>query len=78
MEARVKKWGNSLGVRIPRSVANDVGLHEDSVVDLKSENGQLVISPKGKTYNLDDLLAQVTPENIHPETAWGRAIGKET
>lgn len=71
MEGRVKKWGNSLGIRIPQSVAEDLGLAENSAIDLRVEAGQLVIRPKPKTYRLDDLLQKVTPENIHEETDWG-------
>jgi len=77
VEARLKKWGNSLGVRIPQSIAKDIGLTEDSVVDLRAEDGRLVIRPKAKSYKLNELLAQVTDTNVHPETNWGPPIGKE-
>jgi len=77
VEARLKKWGNSLGVRIPQSIAKDVGLTEDSVVDLRAEDGRLVIRLKAKSYKLDELLAQVTDTNVHPETNWGQPLGKE-
>ena len=77
MEARIKRWGNSLGLRIPRAMAEDLGLKEDSVVELQNEAGQLVIHPKRKSYKLDELLAQVSSHNLHPETDWGPAIGKE-
>jgi antitoxin component of MazEF toxin-antitoxin module len=30
-----------------------------------------------RKYRLRDLLAQITPENVHPETDWGRPVGKE-
>ncbi len=78
MEARVKKWGNSLGIRIPKSVVDEIGLHSEVVVDLLVKDGQLVIRPKTKTYKLEDLLDLVTLENIHPQTDWGSAVGKET
>ena len=77
MEARVKKWGNSLGIRIPRALAEDVGLKENAVVDLTSEGGQLWIRPQKRTYLLNELLAQVTDDNIHSETNWGGPVGKE-
>lgn len=77
MEARVKKWGNSLGIRIPSSMAEDIGLQEDSVVDLQSVSGKLVISPKKKKYVVEELLAQVNEENCHNETDWGGPVGKE-
>ena len=77
MESRVKKWGNSLGIRIPQSVASGVGLSENSVVDLQVQQGQIIIRPRHKRYDLDELLAQVRPDNIHCETEWGSPVGKE-
>ena len=77
MEARIKKWGNSLGLRIPRSLAADIGLQEDVAVDLRIQSGQLVIVPKTKKYELDELLAQIKPTNVHNQTDWGLPVGKE-
>jgi hypothetical protein len=28
-------------------------------------------------FGLDELLAKITPENVHPETATGSAVGNE-
>lgn len=68
---QVKKWGNSLGIRIPKSLALKIGLEEGSEVDLDVENGHLIIRPKSAT--LAELLAQVTPENIHEEVSTGES-----
>ncbi len=76
VEAKVRKWGNSLGVRIPLSIAKDIGLSQDCLVSLEVENGRLIVCPKPKKYALDQLLSQVTAENIHPELDWG-TVGKE-
>lgn len=76
MEAKVRKWGNSLGVRIPLSIARDVGLSQDCLVSLEVDAGRLIVSPKPKKYALDELLSKVTAENIHPEIDWG-TVGKE-
>lgn len=72
---QVKKWGNSLGIRIPKSLALKIGLEEGSEVDLDVENGHLIIKPKSAT--LAELLAQVTPENIHEEVSTGESQGRE-
>ncbi|MDR9855795.1 AbrB/MazE/SpoVT family DNA-binding domain-containing protein [Paenibacillus sp. VCA1] len=71
----VQKWGNSLGIRIPKSLALKVGLEEGSEIDLDVENGHLVIKPKSTT--LGELLAQVTPENLHEEVSTGDPKGRE-
>jgi len=73
---QVQKWGNSLGIRIPKSLALKVGLIEGSEVDLDVENGHLVIKPKSAT--LDELLTQVTPENLHKEVPTGEPQGRES
>ena len=78
MRARVQKWGNSLALRIPRSFAIEAGLSQDSPVELKLEKGRIVITPVtvGEP-RLEDLLAAVTPENIHAEVDSGDAVGRE-
>jgi antitoxin MazE len=73
----VNKWGNSLGVRIPQPVANEVGLEIGTVVDVKVVNNTIVISPVGKKYTLEDLLVGVTPELIGGEYDWGEPVGNE-
>lgn len=73
---QVQKWGNSLGVRIPKTLAMKVGLEEGSEVDIDVEKGHLVIKPKIKT--LEELLSQITPDNLHSEIQTGKARGRET
>ena len=78
METVVKKWGNSLALRIPRPLADEVGLEEDSTVDLFLEEGKLVIAPViAPRYALNALLAEVTVENLHGEVDTGVAVGGE-
>jgi len=78
METRVKMWGNSLALRIPRPLAEEVGLYEDSPVELSLEEGRLIIRPISEPqYALEVLLAQVTPENLHGEVDTGEVVGSE-
>jgi antitoxin MazE len=78
METVIKKWGNSLALRIPKPLADEVGLEEDSAVDLFLEEGKLVIVPAmAPRYALESLLAQVTAENLHGEVDTGVAVGGE-
>jgi antitoxin MazE len=75
---KVKKWGNSLAVRIPHSIAQDLGLAVDSNVRLTSNGKTVVVKPQNvKNVSLKQLLDKVTPENIHQETDWGKPVGKE-
>ncbi|MBI1294219.1 AbrB/MazE/SpoVT family DNA-binding domain-containing protein [bacterium] len=78
MRTKVQKWGNSLALRIPKSFAAEVGLDEDAAVDLTLIEGKLVVTPLTPTeYTLEELLAQVTDENIHAEIPTGHAVGTE-
>jgi antitoxin MazE len=78
MNQQVKKWGNSLAVRIPAPLSTALGLKEDDAVEMREEDGRLVIEKKAHSHpTLDELLAKVTPENIHPETDWGPPVGRE-
>lgn len=73
---QVQKWGNSLGIRIPKAIAVKVGLVEGSEIDLDIEEGNLVVKPKSKS--LDELLSQITPDNLHAEIPTGKPEGRES
>lgn len=78
MKAVVKKWGNSASVRIPASVMAAAGLKLDQAVDVREESGRVIIEPVTPVdYDLADLLAGITPENVHPEVDFGAPVGRE-
>jgi antitoxin MazE len=78
MTAVIRKWGNSLALRLPRALANEARITEGSQVELvHSDEGVLVKVRRKPRYQLSDLLAGVTNKNVHPETDWGRSVGRE-
>ena len=78
MEARIGKWGNSLALRIPQSLATRVGLTCNSAVELIPRGEELVIAVvKPPDTELDVLLAGVTETNLHGEMDTGPAVGGE-
>ncbi len=78
MIATVQKWGNSLGVRIPKPLAQDASLREGTAVQMIVHNGRLVVEAQHKPrYHLAALLKAVNKRNLHTETATGEPIGKE-
>jgi antitoxin MazE len=78
MLTKVQKWGNSLGLRIPKSFAREAAVDEGSQVDLSVSNGQLVVRPvRQKRYELQVLLAGVTDQNLHDEVRTGEPQGRE-
>jgi antitoxin MazE len=77
MNITVNKWGNSLGLRIPQPVANEVGFTAGTKVSIQVVGDTIVISPLQKKYTLDELLEGVTPELIGGEYDWGEPVGRE-
>ncbi|MFO7943793.1 MAG: AbrB/MazE/SpoVT family DNA-binding domain-containing protein [Anaerolineales bacterium] len=78
MRKQIKKWGNSLAIRIPKPFAAEIGLKEDSPVELAVINDQLVIIPRQEEpVELEAMLEQVTEENKHDEVKTGPTLGRE-
>ena len=78
MTTQVAKWGNSLGLRLPRSVAQEAQIGDGDTVDVVVEGGAIVIRPARARYSLDELVAGITKANRHDETDWGAPAGRET
>jgi antitoxin MazE len=78
MRAVVKKWGNSASVRIPTGIMEAAHLRLDDPVDVREEGGRIVIEPiRGSEFDIDQLLAGITPQNLHTEIDFGAPVGKE-
>lgn len=78
MRTAVRRWGNSLAIRIPRAMATESQLQEGALVDLSSVNGKIELVPvRAKGHSLAELLAGVTPQNRHSEVSTGKRRGKE-
>jgi antitoxin MazE len=77
MQVQVARWGNSLGVRIPKDVALRAGLREGSRVDLEAEGDRIIISPARPRYVLTDLLQGMTPGAMREAFDWGPDRGRE-
>ena len=74
MRVTVSKWGNSLGLRIPRGLAEDAQLVDGSSVDLRVEDGRLIVE---RMDDLETLLALVRPDNIHGDAFAAKRVGDE-
>lgn len=78
MRTKVVKWGNSLGLRIPKSFAQEVRVVEGTMVELSTEDGRLVIRVAAQPeFSLDELLASITAANLHSEIDSGGPVGGE-
>ena len=68
VQTKIQKWGNSLGLRIPRALASEAQVEEGSTVELAIENGGLRVRPvRARKYALSELLKGVKPRTLHGE-----------
>lgn len=78
MRATVKKWGNSASVRIPTAIMKSARLRLNDVIDIREQGGRIVIAPvHPRKYDLAELVAGITAENLHPAAEFGVSMGKE-
>ena len=77
MKTQVARWGNSLGLRIPKSVAADANVSEGDEVEVTVESGAIVVRAAPRRYTLEELLDGL-PAGTKPELIdWGPPVGKE-
>jgi antitoxin MazE len=76
MKALVSKWGNSLAIRLPKAAVENLHLQEGAAVELRIEGDRIEIRAVRPRYRLEDLIAQITPDN-QPETVESAPAGEE-
>jgi antitoxin MazE len=77
VETLVRKWGNSLALRIPRAIAAEAGLEDGTAADVRIERGAMVARPLTPKLSLAQLLRKVTKHNLHREVSSGARRGRE-
>jgi len=78
MQTKIKKWGNSLALRIPKLFALDANLKLNKLVDLSIDKHTIIITPiDEKEYSLEKLLEGISKNNLHEEFDTGAPVGKE-
>ena len=78
MRAVVKKWGNSAAVRIPAPLLEAVRFAVDQAVDIREENGRIIVEAiRKEEYDLETLVAGITDDNRHEEWDTGPPVGRE-
>jgi antitoxin MazE len=79
METKIQKWGNSLGVRLPKELTQKHSLTADTLVRVSDTKKGITITalPPKKKASLKDLVSAITSKNTHSEVAWGEARGNE-
>ena len=76
MTVSIKKWGNSLALRIPKDIAKTLHIENDSVLELHIDDGAMVVKPLNHTL-LENLVSQIDAENMHTEVHTDEKVGNE-
>ena len=76
MSAKIQKWGNSAGVRIPKTIMEKANLNINSEIEIEYKNQKIIIFSKKKSIQLKDLLSQINKDNLHTEDSYIKT-GKE-
>lgn len=77
MQVQISKWGNSLGLRLPRALAEQIGVSVGQKVEISADGRRLIIEPLKPAYVLNDLLVNMTPEAMREAFDWGEDAGQE-
>ena len=76
MQAVAKKWGNSLGIRLPNLIVRELSLKDGSALDITKEGQDIIIKPNNKN-KLSNMLSKINKQNLHKEIDTGEPVGKE-
>lgn len=77
MEIHLKRWGNSLGLRIPKGIADAAGFKVDDAVSIDTSQDGLIVKKARRKYDLVELINKITPENSHEAIDLGGPKGRE-
>jgi len=78
MRAQIARWGNSLGLRVPKDIAKEIGLVEGTRVEIEAKGNRIIVTPVRRTYTLEELLKDTTPETYSESVVdWGPDVGRE-
>lgn len=75
---KISIWGNSLGIRLPQAIIQQVGLKPGDLVAISTEGNKIILCATKPKYCLEELLKDVTPDKQHDEVDWGQSVGEES
>lgn len=78
MQAQVKTWGNSQGIRIPKEVLNEAAFSVDDILDVKVSNGMIMLIKPFRHKTLEERAEEYGGKlNLDGEFDWGKPVGRE-
>ena len=78
MEAKIQKWGNSDGIRIPSSILKSLNIKTNDIINIEQQDDKIIISvPKKKKISLEDRFKEYHGKNLAKEFFWDENVGRE-
>lgn len=78
MEARLQKWGNSIGIRIPSNIIKSMKLKTNDLMDIFEQDSKIVITKsKRSKISLEERFKEYNGKNLVEPYDWGKPMGKE-
>lgn len=78
METRLQKWGNSEGIRIPKSILKSLGIKANDIVNIAQEEDRIVITiPKVQKISLRERFVNYHGDNLAKDFEWDESVGRE-
>jgi antitoxin MazE len=80
MLTKVQKWGNSQGLRFPKTVLEEAQINVGDEVNVTVQDGKIIIEPVNKlrnAYDLKELVSKIPTDYRPEEVDWGAPVGKE-
>lgn len=78
MEARLQKWGNSAGIRIPSNILKSLDIKINDILNIEQDDEKIVISiPKKQKISLEERFKRYNGDNLSKEFSWDEPRGKE-
>ncbi|MFN7936350.1 MAG: AbrB/MazE/SpoVT family DNA-binding domain-containing protein [Bryobacteraceae bacterium] len=74
---QIAKWGNRLGLRLPKAVAAEANTGEGDTVEVSVREGEILIRAVRPGYSLEELVSKITRRNAHREMDWGKPFERE-
>lgn len=78
MEARLQKWGNSTGIRIPSSILKSLNIKANDILYIEQNEDKIIITvPKNKKISLKERFDSYNGKNLAKDFTWDESKGRE-
>ena len=77
MQVLLSKWGNSLGLRLPKALTAEIGVAEGQKVEVRAEGGRIIVEPVRAPLTWEKMLENMDHDALHEAWDWGEDVGRE-